>query len=156
AVGGTVMNLHLRQALRDVQRADQAKTAKLWTSPLDRARALRTSGRVGQRFEALKAIREAAQIKVRPGLRAATVAALVMPAAAVAGEWEGESEEIRSLACDAKFERYARINQKGELTVYRLSPRGEEVISRTPAQGERRFLGLWMSPDGRFVAYGHS
>ena len=64
AVGGVIFSLHLQQALSDVQSADTEKTEKLWQSLLERARAVRSSGRIGQRFEALKTIKEAANIKL--------------------------------------------------------------------------------------------
>lgn len=156
AVGGSVMNLHLRQALSDVQVADHEKTERLWQAHLQRARALRSSGRVGQRFEALAAIREAAKIKVTAELRDEAVAALVLPDVEIAREWEGFPEGTLDLASAANFERYARINKQGELTVCRLSKDGEQVIAKLPAHGTPRFWGLHMSPDGRYLAYGHS
>ena len=76
AIGGSVFSLYLRQALHDARAADEEKTEELWQSHLQRARALRSSGREGQRFAALKAIREAAKIKVTPELRDEAVAAL--------------------------------------------------------------------------------
>ena len=156
AVGGTLLSLHLRQALSDVQAADRDKTEKLWQSHLDRARALRSSGRVGQRFEALEAIREAARIQVTDELRDEAVAALVLPDVKVESEWDGCPPDTMSLVSDANFERYARINKLGEVTVCRRGPNGEEVLARVPAIGVSRYWGMWMSPDGRYLAYGHS
>lgn len=69
AAGGTILSLHLQQALHNVQVADAEKTEKIHRSLVERARALRSSGRIGQRFKALEVIREAAKIKVSPELR---------------------------------------------------------------------------------------
>ena len=109
AVGGAVFNLNLQQALRDVQAADRDKTEKLWQAYLERARALRSSGLVGQRFETLKVIREAAKIKVTPELRDEAVAALVLPDVELAREWEGYPAGTFNVAPDATFQRFVRI-----------------------------------------------
>lgn len=156
AVGGTLLSLHLQRALNDLQIADEEKSEKLWQSYLERARALRSSGRVGQRFEALKAIREAAKVKITDELRDEAVAALVLPDAEIAREWEGCPEGTVHCVHDAAFERYARIDKKGEITVCRLTTAGEEILARLPIHGAPPFFRLWMSPDGRFVAYGYS
>jgi serine/threonine protein kinase/WD40 repeat protein len=156
ALGGTILSLHLHQALSDVQAGDVEKTERLWQSHLERARALRSSGRVGQRFEALKAIREAARIKVTDELRNEAVAALVLPDVKIDREWDGYPDDTLNVAYDAKFERCARIDKRGKLTLCRLSPDGEQIIAQLPAHGEPLFWGLWMSPDGRFLAHGYS
>src|SRR5262249_23535567 len=116
----------------------------------------RSSKRVGQRFEALKVIREAAKIKVTPELRDEAVAALVLPDAEIADEWEGWPEDTLHLAHDANFERYARMNKNGEVTVCRRTTQGEQVIAQLPARGEPLLWGLGMSRDGQFLAVGHS
>jgi serine/threonine protein kinase/WD40 repeat protein/tetratricopeptide (TPR) repeat protein len=156
SIGGTALSLHLRQALGDVRAADQVKADRLWQSHLERARALRSSGRVGQRFEALAAIREATKFRVTDELRDEAVAALVLPDVELDVQWDGCPDDTLSFAMDARFERYARINKAGEVTVCRRGPTGEEVTARVRAVGGPRYYGLWMSPDGRYLAYGHS
>jgi WD40 repeat protein len=93
----------------------------------------------------------------------------------VAHEWEGWPEDTLSLGFDAALQRYARLDKQGGLTVCRLvvgrisnpSLSGgqienpsydcrEEVLFRLPAHGKPGFSDPRMSPDGRFVAYGHS
>jgi hypothetical protein len=154
AIGGSLLSVNLQRALSAVKAADVVKTERLWQSLLERARALRSSGRVGQRFEALKTIREAAKIKITPELRDEAVAALALPDVEIADEWEGYAEDTLNLAHDANFERYARINKTGEVTLCRRGAAGEEIIARLPAQGQPLYWGLWMSPDGRYLAYG--
>jgi eukaryotic-like serine/threonine-protein kinase len=143
-------------ALSVAHEADREKTEKLWTSLVERARALRSSGRVGQRFEALKAIREAAKIKITSELRDEAVAALCRPDVEIVQEWEGMPDDTFDWNHDGTFTRYARLSKKGELTVCRRTEQGEEVIAPLPPYGKVRWGKLWMSPDGRFVAYGHS
>jgi hypothetical protein len=143
AVGGVLLSLNLRE--------------KLWQSLVDRARAERVSGRVGQRFKTLEAIREAAKIRVAPELRTEATAALVLPDVEVAQEWHGWPEDAVFLpAFDADFRRYARLDRNGGVTVCRVTNGAEEIVLRLPAHGQPPFGGLWMSPDGRFVAYGHT
>src|SRR5262249_48919290 len=86
-----------------------------------RARALRSSGRVGQRFETLKVIRKAAKIKVTPELRDEAVAALFLPDVELAREWEGFPEDAFAVAADATFQRFVRMDKHGALTVFRLT-----------------------------------
>src|SRR5262249_2749085 len=61
-----------------------------------------------------------------------------------------------AVAADATFQRFVRMDKHGALTVFRLTAQGEEVIARPPIHGRPPFMGLWISPDGRFVVYGHS
>jgi eukaryotic-like serine/threonine-protein kinase len=156
ALGGTLLSIHLERALHDVQTADEERIEKLRQAHLERARALRSSGRVGQRFEALKSVREAAKIQVTPELRDEAVAALVLPDVEIAREWEGYPEGSLQWANDATLERYARMNKHGVITICRWSAAGEEVIAELPSYGKPPFGALYMSPDGRFLAYGHS
>jgi serine/threonine protein kinase/WD40 repeat protein len=155
AIGGSVMNVHLKQALVNLQAADNEKTDQLWQAHVERARALRSSGRVGQRFETLKAIRAAARIKMTPTLRDEAVAALALPDIEVAREWDGFPEGSVNLVHDAKFERYARIDKQGQITICRLGDNGEEVVWRLPIHGHPLYFGMFMSPDGQFLVYGH-
>ncbi|MBI3409190.1 MAG: protein kinase [Planctomycetes bacterium] len=155
AIGGTILSLHLQQALHDVRIADADKTEKLCQGHIERARALRTSGRVGQRFEALKAIREAAKIKVTPDLRDEAVAALVLPDVEVFREWGGPPEDTWASTYDASFELFARIDKQGLLTVCRLSADGVKVICQSPTRGKPPFAALAMSSDGRYLVFGH-
>jgi eukaryotic-like serine/threonine-protein kinase len=156
AVGGTLLSLTLRRTLTDLRTADREKADRYWQGLLERARALRSSGRVGQRFGALEAIREAAAVKVTDELRDEAVAALVIPDVEMESEWEGFPPDTLNVTSDAKFDRYARISTTGEVTVCRRGPAGEEVLARVPSVGTPRYWGLWMSPDGQYLAYGHS
>jgi serine/threonine protein kinase/WD40 repeat protein len=122
----------------------------------NQARAERVSGRPGQRFAALRAIRKAAQIRVTPELRTEAIAALTLPDLEIAQEWDGYPEGTIALAFDADFQQFARLSRTGSVTICRRRDNGEEVIAKLPAAGKPPYSRVWMSPDGRFVAYGHS
>src|SRR5262249_61169132 len=95
---------------------------------------------------ALKAIRQAARMRVTPGLRTEAIAALVLPDVEVVHEWEGWPDDAIGLAFDADFKNYARLDKQGRLTVCRLSGGREEIIHRLPAHGNPPFGGVGMSP----------
>jgi WD40 repeat protein len=143
-------------ALGAAQASARDAQEQLFLALRNQARAERVSGRPGQRFEALKAIRKAAKIRVTPELRTEAIAALVLPDLVMAREWDGFPDGTHALAFDADFQRFARLSRTGSVTVCRLSENGEEVIAQLPASGKPPYCRLWMSPDGRFVAYGHS
>jgi hypothetical protein len=156
ALGSLLFSLNLKAALTRAQDAERVKTDKLWEELCARARARITSGRVSQRFDSLRAIREAAKIRVTPELSTLASAALVLPDVELAYEWDGWPDGTLNLTFDAAFRRFARMDSQGWITIGRVTDNGEEVLTRFPAHGKPPFYGLWMSPDGRFVLYGHS
>src|SRR5262249_17735154 len=103
-----------------------------------------------------RAIREAAKIRNTPELSTLASAALVLPDVELAYEWDGWPEGTLNLAFDAAFRHFARMDNHGWIAIGRVTDGGEEVRTRFPAHGKPPFCGLWMSPDGRFVLYGHS
>ena len=140
-------------ALTDKETALTDAQDQLFLALVNRARAERSSGRVGQRFETLKAIRAAAQIRITPELRTEAMAALALPDAELAQEWERSTEDSGgAVHFDASFQRYAWLDKQGGVMVCRVSNGREEVITRLPANGQT--LNLGMSPDGQFVACG--
>jgi WD40 repeat protein len=162
-VGFTVATLVDQERARAVQAEQHAVAAERENkirAHLGRAATRRHSGTVGQRFQCLGELTRALALDPSPELRRdirdEAAAALVLPDVEVAREWEGCPEGTLAVAFDAAFDRYARINKQGELTVCRLTDGGEEVLARPPAYGRPAFHGLWLSPNGRFLAYGHS
>jgi serine/threonine protein kinase/WD40 repeat protein/Tfp pilus assembly protein PilF len=139
----------------ELARTVQSERAKRWEALLDRARAGVASGRQGQRFGSLRALREAAQIRVSPEVRDLALAALVLPDVEVADEWDGWPEGTVDVAFDADFQRYVRLDREGGLTLCRRTGGGEEVMTRLPIHGTPPFAKVWMSPDGQYVAYAY-
>ncbi|MBX9627602.1 MAG: protein kinase, partial [Gemmataceae bacterium] len=129
---------------------------QLFAGLVSKSRAVRVSGRIGQRFEALNAVRKAAAIRATPELRDDATAALVLPDLELAREWDGWPDGTVWVCFDAAFGRYARLDRPGELTVCKLTDAGEEVVARLPAHGGPLFGPAAVSPDGRFVAYAHT
>jgi serine/threonine protein kinase/WD40 repeat protein len=156
AVGGLLVNMHLRAAVENARQAEQDKTEQLWQTLVERAAAKRASGQMGQRFETLAAIKKAAAIRPGPELRDEAVAALVLPDLELAREWQGCTADTLAVAFDVAFTRYVTLQRDGSLVVYRLEDAGARIIAHLPSLGSPPFHGLAMSPDGRFVAYGHT
>jgi serine/threonine protein kinase/WD40 repeat protein len=141
------------EALKDKQTALADAQDQLFQALLQQARAERSSDRVGQRFEALAAIRKAAQMRVTPELRTEALAALVLPDAEIVQEWVAWPEGSLRLAFDDDYRHYARMDREGGVVVCQVRDGQEELIARLPAQAKPPG-GLSISPDGRYVAYG--
>src|SRR5262249_51628250 len=118
-----------------------------------RARAERAGGRIGQRVEALKAIRAAARVRVTPELRTEAMAALGLSDAERVQEG-GKSDADNSLYrhFHDSLPHFSRLDRQAGVEVWRISNGREEIVTRLPAPPEAPFWGHVMSPDGRFVA----
>lgn len=155
AIGSTITALVLGRALRDTQQANIDANARLWDSLLTKARASRMTGRPGQRFDALRAIKEALQLPLPPGrsldeLRTEAIAALMLPDLEVCHELTDEFPAAWSyFAFDPGFKRYARGERsKGSVSVRSLDDGAELFRLPGPCAG---YGGLAFSPDGRFL-----
>ena len=162
AVGGPALSLSLWHALDQSQRdrnqallAERDKTEKLWQSLVDRAGAEVLSRRVGQRVKALEAIQQAAAIRVTPRLRELAAAALILPDFELIVEWDGWRADTASVSFDAHFQTFVRVDKTGGLEIGRLTDAGEEILRRLPQRLGPQCRGPWLSPDGRFLAFGH-
>jgi WD40 repeat protein/Tfp pilus assembly protein PilF len=133
-------------ALRLNERQKEA-TDKLWESLRAQAKAGRFSRRQGQRFDSLRALEEAAKIRVTPELRNEAIACLALPDVRIAKEWEGYPPNSTNIDFDDNLERYARVNRQGHVSVRRVAD-DEEIIHL--ALGEDAWPML--SPSGRFLA----
>jgi WD40 repeat protein len=126
---------------------------QLFQALVQQARAERSSDRVGQRFEALAAIRKAAKMRVTPDLRTEAMAALVLPDAEIAQDWAAWPEGSLNLTFDDEYRRYVRMDREGGIVVCQVREGQEELITRLPAQAKPPFGAGSISPDGRYVAY---
>jgi WD40 repeat protein len=121
-VGVIAKNAELSRALKDSQEANEAANVRLWESLHDRARALRISGRPGQRLESLQSIREAMELPLPPGhtldeLRTEAIAALALPDLEKIREWEAFPDGTMGGTVDPTVTCYARVNKNGVVTV---------------------------------------
>jgi serine/threonine protein kinase/WD40 repeat protein/tetratricopeptide (TPR) repeat protein len=159
AVISSVSAVWLRQALSRSENAEEAeRTAKhdaldkLWESSLAQARFGRVSGRLGQRVQSLRALQEAARIRLTPELRNEAIACLTLPDVEVAVESELPEDWrtgwYKDLAFSATLDRYARLDQRGAVTIRRTSDHAE--LAQVPANKANSALRI--SADGGFLA----
>src|SRR5262249_45537504 len=94
--------------------------------------------------------------RITPELRHEAAAALVLADVEPAKEWEGCTEDTIWIAFDASYRRYVTLDKNGALTLYQLTSDGATEVASLPAHGSPPFHYLWISPDGRFAAYGHA
>ena len=108
-----------RKADEQRQRAEAEKRKadeRSWEALLAQARASSRSRERGQRLEGLAAIHQALRLPVPPGhsraeLRNVAIACLVLTDLETAREWPGSPTGTEAIACDANFERYARVDK---------------------------------------------
>jgi WD40 repeat protein len=120
-------------ARNDAILAHQETERRLWESQLATIKALRTSGMPGQRFDALKTIREAIRLPVPPGrysneIRAEASGVLCNPDLTVARQWHDD---------DAKWTLDSTFGMNSTLSQYVVAdPQGnivvKDVISQRP------------------------
>jgi WD40 repeat protein/Tfp pilus assembly protein PilF len=161
AVVSTLGALWLGKALHDsqtnlgaAQKANAEANARLWDSLLTQARASRMTRKPGQRLNALRAIQKALELPLPPGhsvdeLRTGAIAALCLPDLEVAQEWDGFPARALGLALDADFQRYARRDADGTVTIRRVAD--DTVLATLRGDGPiDGYGGLEFSPDGRY------
>jgi serine/threonine protein kinase/WD40 repeat protein len=162
AVASTVLTVRLGTALKQseedreqLQRAELDGKSKLWEAYLAQAQASRMSRQPGQRFACLRAIQQALELPLPPGrsldeLRTEAIAALCLPDLEVVKEFDGWPLGSDGFAIDYAFERYARGDQDGNISIRRLSD--DAQILWLPGVGRlHAYGGLRFSPDGRFL-----
>jgi serine/threonine protein kinase/WD40 repeat protein len=165
AIVSTIAAIGYRSQLLRAETAEEAEKgakqdalAQLWDSYVVAARAGRMSRRPGQRFESLRVIDKALALPVPPGrskdeLRTEAIASLLLPDLEAAKELPGLPHGTINVAIDNSFDRYAREDADGNVSVRRVADDGE--LFRLPGIGQRNdYNGLLLSPDGRFLSQG--
>lgn len=166
AVGITLfVNIALRDerdlARTQQQRAEQAELRALDAereitirAHLARAMAFRRSGQVGQRTKTLAEVALALPLnpssELRQDLRNEAIAALCLPDMEVAKEWGAWPSGLGETDFDAEAERFAQDDAQGNISVRRVADDVE--IARLPSSGKLAWVGVTLSPDGRFLA----
>jgi WD40 repeat protein/Tfp pilus assembly protein PilF len=150
-VGSWLKNAELRQALKGSNEARRKADHELWRSYLAEARAVRLSGRPGQRLRGLAAIRKALDLPVSDGhsldqLRTEAIACLCLPDVEELRRWEGAPEGTIGLSFDAALETYTQARPSGEVIVRRTADDTVVAHFHTSLRPELR-----LSPDARFV-----
>jgi eukaryotic-like serine/threonine-protein kinase len=168
AISASLSALWLRKELaradlaeKALQSEKEAATELLWQASVAKAQALRSSGLVGQHFESLRAIEQAARITRERGspmseslaLRSEAIACLARVDLQTSKSWRIPTWGPFA-AFDRQQERYAFPDPSGDIRVRRTNDHHE--IARLPAQaGSGVLLQIEFSPDGRFLLTHH-
>jgi serine/threonine protein kinase/WD40 repeat protein len=142
----------------DLRIKDRDSLTRLFESQVERARAGRFSHRVGQRFDSLAALAEAARIgrelklpaESFDRLRDEAIACMALVDMKPAGPPITSSPDLAGFAHDEGMTRYAIRLLDGTVLVRRMSDHHE--IARFKSEGGRDFGVFGFSPDGRYLA----
>ncbi len=147
-----------RQAAGEARAAERLATERLWQALKAQARASRSSGRAGQRFETLRVLAEVARL--RPALeldaeqvrelRNEAIAALMLPDLRVSAEWSGRAARGQVFALDPAYARYARSEPDAGISVRELDSDREQA--HLTGGGGLRAESLLFSPSGKYLA----
>jgi WD40 repeat protein len=162
AVAGAVAAAYLDRQRDLAVRAEHDRTEQLFHALFAQGRAKRYSGQMGQRFEALEALRQASEIarsleldeKHVEELRTEAIACLALTDLKPLREWPNKASPTYPVAFDADLERYAYGGAEGVVLLCRSAD--QEVVARLapPGPGANHVRPAF-SPDGRFLAAGY-
>ena len=138
-------NRQLRETGEQLRQAKDEATEKLRASYLAEARAMRVSGRPGQRVQSLEAVKKAAAIRPEPAARNEAIACLAVPDLRAA---PGRMIQ-KAWSVSANFEHYSWWEPDGTILVYAV--RDDRLVARLAAPGLRLWQLLEFSPDGRYL-----
>jgi WD40 repeat protein/Flp pilus assembly protein TadD len=169
AVGSLVSALYLQAALTDSEtnrkrtaNAERDAQDKLWRSYQEQARAFRLSGRVGQRFESLKALDVATQNarKLQAGeegiLRLRNEAVACLALADMRFErtlLENIKEKMPHdywIALDPEFNYFVYADHQGNISIRSIAD-GKETARLTAPDLPPVWVSLRFSPDGQWL-----
>jgi WD40 repeat protein len=152
ALGSTVAAYRFQRANRQIQKSKDDALEQLWSSYLAEARARRSSGRSGQRFASLDAVKKAAALRATLEVRNEAIACLalsdVRPLKSAKFQWPGLEPKLRY---DPALEQYA-VDEGGEgtITVRRTADDAQLAVLRARGSVVNWIDGF--SPDGRYLA----
>jgi WD40 repeat protein/serine/threonine protein kinase len=131
---------------------EQAETRKqLNRAHVSEANAMRMSGRPGQRFGTLRAIKESLKIS-GPTRELADIAtaALCLPDIEIGLEWDGHPQGTHCVALSPKMDQYAQVDFSGVISIRSLP--GNQIKSTISFNGTFSDLGkVRYSDDGSFL-----
>jgi eukaryotic-like serine/threonine-protein kinase len=136
-------------ALAAAEQSERDAKKGLWLSLYEQARARRFSRQMGQRLDSLDALAQAARLRKDDRLRDEAIAAMALPDVRLGSTWQGWPPGYCGWAFDAEYRLYARTSDKGVISIRSL-PDDREI--RTIVSGPGQVLGLFLSPDGRYLA----
>jgi serine/threonine protein kinase/WD40 repeat protein len=161
AVGSTFAAWTYRQQRDRIGRAENRTRSQLFEALHDRARAGRHSQRVGQRFDSLLALRQAAVIgrelklprEELDKLRDEAIACMALPDLKPTGRVIQLPTSVIAFAFDEMMTRYALRSIDGTVLVRQVAD--DQEIARFHARGDRDIWVFDFSPDGRYLATVH-
>ena len=170
AVGSTIAALsfygqksEIARNLGHIQEAETVGRERLFQALTDRARAGRSSRRMGQRFGALDAINQAVALGRELELPAArfdtlrdeAIAAMALPDLESTGRFVPTQRTLGAMGWifDRGQTRYAQRFSSGEIVVRRLAD--DAVLASLRGQGDGYTRPFMFSDDGRYLACSH-
>jgi serine/threonine protein kinase/WD40 repeat protein len=149
--GVTVAMLRVQRDNREIRQAKDDATEKLRASYLAEARAQRMSGRPGQRFDSLDAVRKAAAIRPDLALRNEAIASLAVADARLAKQTRLKWPVPEPLVCYAfDLEKYAVGETNGSITLRAVADDHPLAVLPAPGFALRSIGGF--SPNSRYLA----
>ncbi len=136
-------------ALLLAQDREREANDQLFEALYNQARAGRFSRQMGQRLDTLDALAKAAGIRADERLRDEAMAAMALPDLRRGPSWQFPSVAITTTV-DGFYRFYAFSEDRGVITVGKI-PTGE-VVSRIETNPSDRWVNLWLSPNGEFLA----
>jgi WD40 repeat protein len=138
------------EARREAQAATERTREQLRAALLARSQAVRLTGRMGQRRDAMAVAEEAARI--RPGLDARNeiIAALTLPEFTLTAQWPLPGGVNRPIAFDPDRGRYAVGDARGGVVLHRFGDGAR--LQAFAGRGEAAMVGPAFSPDGTRLA----
>jgi eukaryotic-like serine/threonine-protein kinase len=124
---------------------------QLWTSQVNFARLQRSLHAVGQRFVALDALTAAQRIRSEDRLAIYAAASLALPDVRRVNNWGGWPDGTVAVHLDPSFERYARSDGQGAISIRNTIDDGE--IAKLPGLGGPAFPRFGNT--GAFLAARH-
>jgi serine/threonine protein kinase/WD40 repeat protein len=148
----------LAGSVEDVRRSATTARERLFESLASQASARRFSRRMGQRFESLKALREAAALAKQltlpankiDELRDEAIACMALPDLEPTGRVITRPPNVIAIAFDSTMSHYAFRFHDGTISVRRFAD--DQEIARFHARGDRDIGVFRFSPDGRYLA----
>ncbi len=134
---------------KHAETAEKEMRAQLRNTLFAQAQRGRWSGRVGRRFESLSALAKAAAIQPSLALRNEAIACMALADVRVAKEWDGAAIDGNTLAFDRAYERYARGDARGNVSIRRVDDDAE--IVHLPGPGYLSWEALF-DPTGKYLA----
>jgi serine/threonine protein kinase len=151
----------IRRDLGQIQDAEKRGQIRLFDSLAAQASARRHSRQVGQRFESLEALTQAAAIaralklpaERLDSLRDEVIACMALPDMKPTGRVITQPPNVVESAFDSTMSRYAFRFRDGTISVRRFAD--DQEIAHFQARGERDIWVFGFSPDSRYLATKH-